>query len=280
MYKWNIVADTSCDLRKQDVRTPDVNFETIPFVLQIAGSAYIDDERLDVAAMLEAMEGSPTTPRSACPAPESWAAEFEKAEQSIAITISGNLSGSLNSAVAGRNMVLDEYPEKNIVILDSKSTGPECALCIQHIAQWIRDGHRLDVNKAKAEKFLADCKTTFALCSFDNLVKNGRMSRLTGVVAKVLGMWGIGIASDEGTIVVQGKTRGPKKALAMILEDMQKRGFHGGEAAISHCCNESMARKLRDAILERWSDAKVTVLTTRGLDSFYAERGGLIVAFC
>ena len=106
------------------------------------------------------------------------------------------------------------------------------------------------------------------------------MSKITGFVAKILGMWGIGIASDEGTIVVQGKTRGPKKALAMILEDMQARGFQGGEVAISHCCNATMAQQLRDGILARWKTAKVTILTTRGLDSFYAERSGLIVAFC
>lgn len=280
MYKWSIIADSSCDFRKQDISAPDTYFDTIPFVLQIGGNAYIDDERLDVEKMLEVMEACPEIGRSACPAPESWAEQFAKAEQSVAITISGNLSGSLNSAVAARNMVLEEFPEKNIVVLDSKSTGPESALCIRHIAEWIKAGHPIGVVKAKAEQFLANCKTTFALSSFDNLVKNGRMSKITGFVAKILGMWGIGIASDEGTIVVQGKTRGPKKALAMILDDMQKRGFDGGEVAISHCCNPTMAQQLHDGILARWRTADIAILTTRGLDSFYAERGGLIVAFC
>ena len=106
------------------------------------------------------------------------------------------------------------------------------------------------------------------------------MSRMAGFVATKLGMWGIGIASDEGTIAIKGKTRGAEKALSMILSDMKQRGFNGGEVAISHCFNESVAEKLKNSILESWKSAKVTVMKARGLDSFYAERGGLIVAFC
>ena len=106
------------------------------------------------------------------------------------------------------------------------------------------------------------------------------MSKFTGFVAKKLGMWGIGIASDEGTIAMKAKSRGPVKALSVILDDMLERGFTGGEVAISHCCNEVMAERLRAGILERWKYATVRILRTRGLDSFYAERGGLIVAFC
>ena len=48
---------------------------------------------------------------------------------------------------------------------------------------------------------------------------------------------------------------------------------------ISHCHNLPAAQKLCARISEKWHDAKITVLNTRGLNSYYAERGGLIVAF-
>lgn len=278
--KWNIVADSSCDLMKKDVDCEEVGFSTVNFTLRVGNRDYIDDEQLDVLKMLDDMEACPTASSSACPSPDAWAEEFKKAEQTIAITISGNLSGSQNSAKAAVDIVMSEHPDKKIALLDSHATGPEMALCIHHIAQWIKSHHTFETVVDKAEKFLENTKTTFALSSFNNLVKNGRMSKLTGFIAKALGMWGVGIASEEGKIAMKGKTRGTDKILALILDDLRQRGFRGGEVAISHCYNENMAEKLRASVLSCWNSARVTIIKARGLDSFYAERGGLIVAFC
>ncbi len=277
--KFNIVADSSCDLKKKDVECEATGFSAVPFSINVGDEVFVDDEDLDTAALLTAMENCNEASGSACPSPLMWAEEFKKAAHSIAITISSNLSGSFNSAIAGKEMVNSECPEKKIIVLDSKSTGPEIALCIRHIVEWIKNGEVLESINEKAQKFLANTRTAFALCSFDNLVKNGRMSKFTGFVARKLGMWGIGIASDEGTIAMKGKSRGEGKALSLLIQDMKERGFSGGEVAISHCHNESMAEKLKSAITECWETARVTILQTRGLDSYYAERKGLIIAF-
>lgn len=277
--KWNIVADSSCDLMKKDVDCEEVGFSIVNFTLRVGDREYIDDEQLDVLQMLDDMEACPTASFSACPSPDAWAEEFKKAEQTIAITISGNLSGSLNSAMAATGIVMSEHPEKKIALLDSRATGPEMALCIHHLADWIKSHHTFETIVERAEKFLEDTKTTFALSSFNNLVKNGRMTKLTGFIARSFGMWGIGIANEEGKVAMKGKARGTDKVLAMILDDLRQRGFQGGEVAISHCYNAKMAEKLRTSVLSYWDTAKVTILKTRGLDSFYAERGGLIVSF-
>ena len=105
------------------------------------------------------------------------------------------------------------------------------------------------------------------------------MTKFTGFVAKKLGMWGVGIGNEEGRIVMKGKTRGASRVINAIIEDMRERGFRCREIVISHCHNPALAEKLRERVLELWSNAKVTILKTRGLDSFYAERGGLIVAY-
>jgi len=60
---------------------------------------------------------------------------------------------------------------------------------------------------------------------------------------------------------------------------MEENGYAGGEMAISHCQNSSMAESLKEMILSRWNAAKVQILPTRGLDSYYAERSGLIISY-
>jgi len=277
--KWSIVADSSCDLFERDIACEDIGFTAIPFVMQIGDREYVDDEALDTGEMLVCMESCRTAPRTACPSPGRWCEAFVRAERSIAITISARLSGSHNSAMKGMELALEEHPEKDIAVLDSCSTGPETAMCIRKMKEWITAGHSMESVLRMAKLFLERTHTVFALCSFDNLVKNGRMSRIAGFVARSFGMWGIGVGTDEGEIRIKGKTRGVSGALKIILQDMRENGFTGGEVAISHCHNESAALSLRDAIKSVWEQSAVTVMPTRGLDSFYAERGGIIVGY-
>ena len=57
---------------------------------------------------------------------------------------------------------------------------------------------------------------------------------MTGFLARALGMWGIGTASEEGT-------RGTKKTVRELIDRMKERGFAGGRVAISHCDNLAVA---------------------------------------
>lgn len=275
----NIVADSSCDYYDNDVKGEDIQFSTVPFSFLIDGDNYVDDEQLDVDNFLTAMESSPEIGVSSCPDPHVWLEKFKNARESIAVTISCNLSGSLNSALVAKKLALEESIERKIAIVDSKATGPAAAMVIERMKEWKQAGHSFDEIVAKAQEYANNNKTVFALCSFDNLVKNGRMNRLVGFIAGALHMWGIGIASDEGTIIMKGKAKGKGRMLKQIVDDMKERGFNGKEVVISHCKNAATAEKLKEMIQEKWSEAKVTILKTRGLDSFYAEREGLIVTY-
>lgn len=276
---WNIVTDSSCDLPLTTEQNEMVQVSSVPFIISVGDRDFIDDATLDPATMLEAMERSAKASHTSCPAPQSWVEQFEKADQSIAITISSKLSGSIESATLAKALVLDKYPQRKIAVLDSRSTGPEIALCVEKIRELIHEKLSFERIVFEAEALLKRTHIAFALSSFDNLVKNGRMSKIAGFIARKLGMWGIGVGSEEGAIVIKGKTRGSRGAMSMLIEDMRERGFFGGKVMISHCQNLQLAEKLRVKIHEFWPHCEVRILATRGLCSFYAERGGLILGY-
>ena len=89
----------------------------------------------------------------------------------------------------------------------------------------------------------------YGLSSFNNLIKNGRVSKVAGFVAGKLGLCGIGEASPQGEILVQGKVRGSGKMLAAFLERMEELDFQGGKVLISLCENQTLAKKLKEMIL-------------------------------
>lgn len=251
----------------------------MPFVITVGDQHFVDDEDLDLQKMLHDMEQEKEASHTACPAPGTWLQHFEKASHTFAITISSQVSGSMNSALAAMDMALEEHPEKKIAVLDSKSTGPELVLCVRELERLAREGVDFDEAVARANTFLERTKILFALSSFDNLIKSGRMGKMTGFLARALGMWGIGTASEEGTIVVEGKARGTKKAVRELINRMKERGFAGGRVAISHCDNLAVAQTLKENILQLWGNSEIEIIPTRGLCSYYAERGGLIIGF-
>ncbi|MCM1104210.1 MAG: DegV family protein [Clostridium sp.] len=277
--KWNIITDSSCDLLDLESQNGDISFSSIPFVISIGTEDYVDNEELDVPEMVTAMEKCGSASHTSCPPPYAWYEQFEKPGYAIAVTISSKLSGSYNSAHTARDMILERDPEKRVALIDSRSAGSEIVLVIKRLYELIEAGNDFDDVIRKTEEFIRHTHVIFALSSFDNLVKNGRMNKIVGFIAGKLGFWGIGIGSEEGTIKIKQKVRGNGKALEAIIEDMKERCVEQGTVIISHCQNAELAEKLKTAIRNLWPDVKVGILPARGLCSYYAERGGLIVGY-
>jgi len=276
--KWNIVTDSSCDMKQFAPDDERVDFSSVPFVIRAGNREFIDDEQLDVEAMVKALGEIKEAGRTSCPSPETWLEKFKRAGNVVAVTISGNLSGSFNSACLARDMILEKEPGRKIAVIDSQSAGPELTMIVRKLHSLLDEKLSFEEIAEKLNEFAARTQTIFALTSYDNLVKNGRVSRIAGFVAGKLGMCGIGVAND-GRIDVKSKVRGTQKALRAIIEDMKANAFSHGPVLISHCLNEELALRLKALIHETWDNAQVDIMPTRGLCSFYAEKGGLIVAY-
>ncbi len=277
--KWNIVADSSCDLLKMDGLGDEEHYGIVPLTIRIGEQEFVDDAKLDVEGMMKTMRSYKGSSSSACPSPGDWAEQFMKADNTIAITITSSLSGSYGSAMLAREMVLEEHPEKKILILDSLSAGTELVLAVYKIHELIMDKVSFDIIEKKIKEYMSETHLLFSLASFENLVKSGRMSRILGFVADKLNMRIIGEASEEGKLEILHKVRGEKKTVSMILDEMKKHKFNGSHVVIGHCFNFESAMALKKNIQDLWNGARVTILPTRGLCSFYVEEGGLMVGY-
>ena len=288
---WNIVSDSSCDLRMSAFESDLVRFETVPLRLQVGAREFLDNDDLVVPDLLDAMADIPALlsklahhrSSSACPSPAAFARAFEGGDCTVCFTISSNLSGTYNAAVMGREMVLEEHPEKKICVIDSKSTAGAMVLLI-------RKAKALMEAAAGPEDFESICdqlrlyqaalRTCFTLENFDNLIKNGRMRPLVGTLLHSLGIHVIADATPQGTIHVADKARGEAKTYKAITALMrQSKDCTGAEVVISHCENLSGALKLKQQILEDLPVHSVDILPCRGLTSFYAMEKGLILGY-
>ena len=119
---WNIVSDSSCDLRTSSFQSDRVLFHSVPLRIQVGDREFVDNDDLVVPEMLEAMAAEKSASSSACPSPADFARAFEAGDCTVCFTISSNLSGTYNAAVMARDLVLEEHPEKRICVIDSRAT--------------------------------------------------------------------------------------------------------------------------------------------------------------
>ena len=115
--------------------------------------------------------------------------------------------------------------------------------------------------------------------SLKNFAANGRVSPAVAKIAGVLGIRIVGKASAEGTLEPTNKCRGEAKSLEAIIELMKSSGLQKGKVRIAHCMNDNAAKLLKDRILTILPEADIKIHRCRGLCSYYAEKGGLLVGF-
>ncbi|HFI0791430.1 TPA: DegV family protein [Streptococcus suis] len=279
MPKWKIVVDSGCDYRQLKNLAPDTEFISVPLTIQVGDQAFVDDANLDIDHMMEVMEASKSAAGSACPSPQAYQAAFEGAENIIVMTITGGLSGSFNAARVARDMYVEEHPEVNIHLIDSLSAGGEMDLIVDEINRLIATGLEFEELVQAITTYQENSKLLFVLAKVDNLVKNGRLSKLVGTVVGLLNIRMVGEASSEGKLELLQKARGHKKSVAAAFEEMKKAGYNGGRIVMAHRNNDKFFQQFSELVKSTFPNAIVDQVATSGLCSFYAEDGGLLMGY-
>lgn len=275
---FKIIADSSNDM------TPELKskypVEIIPFKLTLDGREYVDDETLDPIQFIYDMSAAKEVPRSACPSPNDFLEAFEGEEDCFVVTISSKLSGTLNSAKIAKDMYLESHPDKKIHLVDSKSASIAETLISMKLHELISKG--LDFNEIieVVTGYVNGMKTFFVSESLDNLIKNGRISKLKGVLATALSIKPI-MGAEDGEIRMFDKARGSNKAFDRLVDMIAEnaKAVEDKILAISHVNNPTRAAQLKAEIQKRCGFKEIIVVQTHGLSSLYCDRQGIIVSF-
>jgi DegV family protein with EDD domain len=259
----------------------DERIESIPLTLTVGGENIIDDATFDQKDFLKKVADCPECPKSACPSPERYMKAYEcEAEHIYAVTLSAELSGSYNSAILGKNLLLEEQPEKKVHVFNSKSASGGQSLIAMKIIECEEKGLSFEEVVSEVEKYIEEMSTFFVLENLETLRKNGRLSRVKALVASALKIKPVMGSTPEGTICQLDQARGMNKAIVKMVDHIGEKGINIPEktVAITHCNCPERAKMLEEAIREKLNPAKIVVMDTAGVSSMYANDGGVIVA--
>lgn len=238
MNEFVIVSDSTVDLPKEYLQAKQVPIISLSYIMD--GVTYEEMDGLSHKEFFEKLRtGSlPTTsqinPEQAREALEPLAKE---GKDILYIGFSSGLSGSYNSVRMAAEDLKEEYPDINIITIDSLCACMGEGLLLYNKALELKErgmSMKEIVEWVEANK-LHICHNV-TVDDLNHLHRGGRISRTTAVVGSMIKIKPIIHMSDEGKLVVIGKERGRKKSLISIVDRMEKQmqGYDNDIVMITH----------------------------------------------
>jgi DegV family protein with EDD domain len=248
--------------------------------MTLGGKDFKDDETLDLPQFMDEMKRCAGKIGSASPSPMLYQEAFEGEHTSFAVTLSSRLSGSYGSAVVGKSYA-EEESGADVHIFDSLSASAGEVLVAQKIYQLAQNDTPKAIIIATVEKFIREMKTYFVFENINNLLKNGRLNKVTGKIITTLGIKPIMGSDGDGNIKQFSRARGQKQIIDRLADTIAASGKNteNENLVITHCNNLSLATMLADTIKLRYRFKEILILPTRGLSSTYIDNNGVIMAY-
>ena len=219
--KFQIVSDSSCDLGREGAR--DLGVTMVSFYVAFEGEPYYREER-DITSweFYRRMAQRPGDfPKTSMPTVEDYLQAFEPAVRAgmpvLCICLNEAFSGSIQGARNAREMLLEEYPDARIHVMDSQLATVLQGLLVEQAAALRDRGCTLEEAVAALEPLRAKGRIFFTTNDLDYLRHGGRIGKAaaaTGTLLKVkplIGYHHCGLVSD-------GIAQGRKKSLQRVRE--------------------------------------------------------------
>lgn len=227
---FQVVSDSACDIAPRTEEERGILL--VPYYVSFGSEIYQKERtELPVPDFYRQMAEHPGVfPKTSMPTIEDYADAFRPAVKQglpvLCICLSAKFSGSYQSACLAREEVLEDFPNAQILVMDSACATAEQGLLVEQAA----DMAAADVPFSEAAALLEKIKQTgrilFTTADLDYLQKGGRIGKVMKLAAVALKIKPV-MEMRAGELFPVSMTRSRKKSLAAILAELEK--AFGGE---------------------------------------------------
>ncbi|MDO5695337.1 MAG: DegV family protein [Eubacteriales bacterium] len=278
MKRFKIVVDSCCDVTNEYLNEHDIT--SVPLTITVDGTDYVDTTELDVSLLLDAVSDTTDPGTTSCPSPQAYLNAYQGHDEIFVVTLGSKVSGSYNSAVLASKLYAEKNPDAKVHVIDSSSAACAEVALARQLVDWRAAGRTFDEVIPDIEAMSANLKTYFLLDDMIALIKNGRIRGLKAFLVGKLNIKAI-MSQRNGEIVQVSTGRGIVKALGNMAKIVQREAIANGSKIlyITHINAMDKVRAFLDKVNANEIFQKIIINEGRGLSSFYARSGGLIVAF-
>lgn len=246
-----IVTDSGTDTHLTAEKLNELAINIVPLSVTLEGKTYregVDIRNEDFYPLLESSEELPTT--SQPPAgvfAELYRKLAQKDPEILSIHISSGLSGTLNAARAGAELV----PEAHVTFVDTKTLSVPAGWQVEAAARAVQAGWPLERILPYLHQIDLSTDVVYTLKELKYLINGGRISHMKGLIASLLSIKPlIGVEKEHGSYVQYGQARSFDHAIENIRAYISKKFAEGSRLRVQvvHANNPEGAQKLINAV--------------------------------
>ncbi len=223
MIDYVISTDAAGDLTPDYAK--DHHILIIPIFYQMDGVVYGKDSLLDEKVFYQKMrEGLMPTTSALNPTDvhDYWEPFLKAGKDILHFSFSSALSSSCQTVMLCARELMEKYPERKIRVIDTLEAAFGHGLVVDY-ACFMRDhSYTLEETGDWIEEHLPNFVAHFTVNDLFHLHRGGRVSKTAAIVGTVINIKPVLYISDLGTLLVQDKVRGRKKALMTLVDHMEK----------------------------------------------------------
>ncbi len=156
----------------------------------------------------------------------------------IYLCFSTGIAGTFNAAHIAKENVLEQYPDFDLTIIDSKSASIGFGLLVSKLVTMLENGAPKEVLIEAADYFISHIHHVFTVHTLAYLIKGGRLSKFKGTIAETLDMKPILIVDKAGSLQVLKTVRGRKKSLKALIDYAKSNGYELSNQTLAFCHGE------------------------------------------
>ena len=243
------------DLTREHFERRDIHY--ICFHYELDGVSYPDDlgQTISFPDFYKAMADGASTKTSQVNMNEYleyFGAFLEQGKDILHISLSGGLSGSVNSANSAAKILREQYPERKIHVIDSLGASSGYGLIMDKAADLRDAGMGIDELAAWVEEHKLELHHWFFSTDLTFYIRGGRVSKTAGFVATMLNICPLLHMDEHGHLIPMEKIRTKKKVKEVIVKRMLENAAGGkdysGKCYISQSACWQDAKDVADLV--------------------------------
>ena len=257
MTKIKIVTDSSVTIEPEVAKELDITI--VPLSVMVDGVVYSDAD-LEEGEFLRLMQSSRNLPKTSQPPVGVFADVFEQlaedGAQIISIHMSHALSGTVEAARQGATLA-----NADVTVVDSSFTDQAMKFQVTEAAKLAKEGASLEEILTKIEEVKKKTELYIGLSTLENLVKGGRIGRVSGLISSLLNIRVIMQMKDHQLEpIVKGRgAKTFKKWLDDLTASLQNKQV--AEIGISYAGGPELAQEMKES-LQPYVKNPISVLET------------------
>lgn len=275
-----IVTDSTSYIADEYIKKYDIKLVSLNVIINGVSSREVDIEN---EVFYEEIKNSKEIPKSSQPIPEEMLNTFreivEDGDSIVGIFLSSKMSGTYSNANMIKDMILEDYPDAEIHILDSKTNCMQMGFAVIEAARAASEGKSINEVINAANHVINNSRFLFTPETLEYLKKGGRIGGAAALFGNVLQIKPI-LTVVNGETSVFKKVRTRKKAIEEIvktvLEEIESKGL--GDIVVHHINCQEDGLKLAKA-LENKLGKKVDIQSIGPVIGVHVGPGSIGIAY-